>query len=685
MSGGRNQSRATRRARAKVAKGARSTGKVTLSLLQLCRMSDVDAVRKSLQQGGDPCYSDPQGMTPLIVAAQLKDVELARLLVDTKSYLSSKQDHGEVLRKMFSQSLHVNGASAAILASRHMLGTGGLAQKQALAGILRSTVPLLQTGVDEDSEDLAFDSVALSSASTSSGPSSPLRATGKSKKQTKNAKKKHTASGAVACAAAAASSPPAEDVLCVIMEAAYRLGKEEGDFSLLKRLEDEAAMARVVNRMERIEATKQEVLEDPTWARLNASSQESKQDQAAVLMVRAQAQAVIDDFVTDDILDLRVCTDGRNNHSAEIDPDNIFERVLWGLEAWEMPNRFGECWSVEDDHLIRHPTTSQLVAEPSKAPLVARILNGLGFQRLDNAIVLTAFETWHRMVRRNLCHYFAFAVPNNHALSVLEDYAPLFECGAGSGYWASLLKKRGVDIICYDINPPRVDTDSFETATVSDLHERHAFVRTFCELHQASGEEAAAHHPDRTLFLCWPESQDREWSPWAEDCVRAYRGEYVIYVGEWTGRASETSISHPRCGWCLRKGEWPRCGRCYAFRYCSPDCQRSAWSRHKQVCQPATIELRDKITTSYQKTKNEVSPGVTVSHAFQQYMEAEFELLTVVEIPNWPLIHDCMMVFKRKVPITDLSSLTITEIEDDLPPLVDEDDLPPLIDTDALD
>jgi hypothetical protein len=68
-------------------------------------------------------------------------------------------------------------------------------------------------------------------------------------------------------------------------------------------------------------------------------------------------------------------------------------------------------------------------------------------------------------------------------------------------------------------------------AKVTYHKERHAFVRTFCSVLKASGEEAAVRHPDRTLFLCWPESQDKDWHPWAEDTVRAYHGDYVIYVG----------------------------------------------------------------------------------------------------------------------------------------------------------
>lgn len=29
-----------------------------------------------------------------------------------------------------------------------------------------------------------------------------------------------------------------------------------------------------------------------------------------------------------------------------------------------------------------------------------------------------------------------------------------------------------------------------------------------------------------------------------------------------------------------------RCGRCHQARYCNAECQKKAWKKHKQVCQP---------------------------------------------------------------------------------------------------
>ena len=42
--------------------------------------------------------------------------------------------------------------------------------------------------------------------------------------------------------------------------------------------------------------------------------------------------------------------------------------------------------------------------------------------------------------RRELAALFAWAIPDAGALAMLARYAPLLECGAGTGYWAALLR-----------------------------------------------------------------------------------------------------------------------------------------------------------------------------------------------------------------------------------------------------
>ena len=122
--------------------------------------------------------------------------------------------------------------------------------------------------------------------------------------------------------------------------------------------------------------------------------------------------------------------------------------------------------------------------------------------------------------RRELASAFSWAIPTEQALAVLAKHAPLVECGAGMGYWAALLRARGVDAVAYDLLPPGGAA-------------RNAYHRTsrrpWTPVVRASAAAAARRHGDRALLLCWPPYDDDAGSYAA---LRAYRGEIVIHVGE---------------------------------------------------------------------------------------------------------------------------------------------------------
>ena len=144
---------------------------------------------------------------------------------------------------------------------------------------------------------------------------------------------------------------------------------------------------------------------------------------------------------------------------------------------------------------------------------------------------------------------YAWAIPDERALRVLAHYGAngIVEIGAGKGYWASLLRARGVDAVAYDAKPPP---------------------STFVKVKRGGPEKLAA-HADRALFLCYPDDEcqadldDGEDSPAAprrgndgdgdgdddeeenddDDeeeappslalaCLRAYEGDVVVVVGE---------------------------------------------------------------------------------------------------------------------------------------------------------
>src|SRR5215469_4662144 len=63
---------------------------------------------------------------------------------------------------------------------------------------------------------------------------------------------------------------------------------------------------------------------------------------------------------------------------------------------------------------------------------------------------LLATEGHYRLA---LAQRFSYVLPEPHLLEVVRRYSPLVELGAGTGYWAYLLRMVGADIIAYDHAP----------------------------------------------------------------------------------------------------------------------------------------------------------------------------------------------------------------------------------------
>lgn len=121
--------------------------------------------------------------------------------------------------------------------------------------------------------------------------------------------------------------------------------------------------------------------------------------------------------------------------------------------------------------------------------------------------------------RRELAALFAWAIPDDGALAVLGGYGPLLECGAGTGYWAALLRARGCDILACDLDPPG-GGDTLST--------RRSGRRAWTAVRAVDAVAAVRAHRDRALFLCWPPYDDDRASYAA---LRAYRGDVLLYVG----------------------------------------------------------------------------------------------------------------------------------------------------------
>ena len=116
--------------------------------------------------------------------------------------------------------------------------------------------------------------------------------------------------------------------------------------------------------------------------------------------------------------------------------------------------------------------------------------------------------------RNEYTHRYAYAIPTLEALEVLRKCAPLIEIGAGTGYWAWLLRQLGTDILCYDARPPALEDDQ---------NRFHA--RTSCWTDVQPGDERKLNeHPARTLFLCWPPPGESM----ARDTLCRYRGDTFL-------------------------------------------------------------------------------------------------------------------------------------------------------------
>jgi hypothetical protein len=131
--------------------------------------------------------------------------------------------------------------------------------------------------------------------------------------------------------------------------------------------------------------------------------------------------------------------------------------------------------------------------------------------------------------RRALVQKYAWAIPCWEALAVITKYSPIIEIGAGIGYWARLLQEAGCDILPFDRYASGEEKWNHYT------EEGRSWTSVL-----RGGPNVLYKHPNRTLFLCWPTYN----SSFGYECLRAYKGEYFIYVGESQGGCTGDNKFH---------------------------------------------------------------------------------------------------------------------------------------------
>lgn len=99
-------------------------------------------------------------------------------------------------------------------------------------------------------------------------------------------------------------------------------------------------------------------------------------------------------------------------------------------------------------------------------------------------------DVYHQIGTHRLIRNYGEAVPSIAALDALGELTPLLEVGAGAGYWARLLRDRGVDVLAVDPGHWSDEYGSLWTDVVKGDH------------------LAVVDHPERTPFACWPPRPD---------------------------------------------------------------------------------------------------------------------------------------------------------------------------------
>ncbi len=131
--------------------------------------------------------------------------------------------------------------------------------------------------------------------------------------------------------------------------------------------------------------------------------------------------------------------------------------------------------------------------------------------------------------RQKLVRKYCWTIPDPDTVAFVAAHARggLVDPIAGTGYWAYLLAQVRVDVACYDLNPGKeLITNGWHDEVL------------YAEVCAKDCAEAAAMHPDRTLFLSWP--------PFQQDVgariMLAYKGKRVIYIGEGQGATGDEEL-----------------------------------------------------------------------------------------------------------------------------------------------
>lgn len=143
----------------------------------------------------------------------------------------------------------------------------------------------------------------------------------------------------------------------------------------------------------------------------------------------------------------------------------------------------------------------------------------------------TELDTFRQ--RREVCATYGFAVPTPEALKLIASYGDVIEIGAGTGFWAELLRDQGIDVMAVD--PMENDwTQWFPSGLVGHV--------------EMGDHTSCVRYPERTLLMIWP-SMDS----WAGEALQLFAeagGQRVVYIGEGCGGCTANDSFFEQVGEC---------------------------------------------------------------------------------------------------------------------------------------
>ncbi|KAK3255362.1 hypothetical protein CYMTET_35452 [Cymbomonas tetramitiformis] len=191
----------------------------------------------------------------------------------------------------------------------------------------------------------------------------------------------------------------------------------------------------------------------------------------------------------------------------------------------------------------------------SRAGQPARQASGEQFGQTPPPVCWKLLEEWRDNARDWCCHLYAYATPCAAALEAIAGCAPIVELGAGTGYWAHLLKARhpSARLLAFDVTPtPHHTYDGGAGARdaqpkpkrktkrggrgqggAPSMNEYHGNLPAWFQVRPggASALQRGGADPKEALLLCYPPPD----SGMAVEALKNFTGSRLLHIGEWQG------------------------------------------------------------------------------------------------------------------------------------------------------